>query len=139
MNFRKILTASLLAASIALPSAAQQPYSGCWFLNEVLDWTPDSDPDAKFNRSRVPMAERFTEPELMKYHPDQTYVGTVETATITTKMCSLCPSQGDNHFLVINRRIGSIWKSSSTGVALPMKVCLYCPRHIQLMPHISMA
>lgn len=99
MNFRKILTASLLAASIALPSAAQQPYSGCWFLNEVLDWTPDSDPDAKFNRSRVPMAERFTEPELMKYHPDQTYVGTVETATITTKMCSLCPSQGDNHFL----------------------------------------
>lgn len=99
MNLKQITLTVALFMATAVGLVAQQPYSGCWFLNEVLDWTPDSDPDAKFNRSRVPMAERFTEPELMKYHPDQTYLGTVETATITTKMCSLCPSQGDNDFL----------------------------------------
>lgn len=78
---------------------AQQPYSGCWFPEDVINWSPETDPDAKFNRSRIPLAPRFTEPELMKANSNQRYTGYVETATITNKMCSLTPSQGDNNFL----------------------------------------
>ena len=45
---------------------SQQPYGGCWHPEKVKNWSPETDPDAKFNRSRVPLATRFQEPQLMK-------------------------------------------------------------------------
>lgn len=87
----------MLAAASGIQ--AQQPYSGCWFPDDIINWSPETDPDAKFNRSRIPLSPRFTEPELMKAHAGQSYTAYVETATITNKMCSLMPSQGDNNFL----------------------------------------
>lgn len=84
-----------LLVSLALLSATsavygQQPYSACWFPDDVINWSPDTDPDAKFNRSRIPLQKRIDTNEGQ---------GQVETATITNKMCSLTPSQGDNNFL----------------------------------------
>ena len=95
---KKLMVAALFAATV-YGVQAQQPYSGCWFPEDVINWSPEADPDAKFNRSRIPLAKRFTEPELMKANSNQRYTGYVETATITNKMCSLTPSQGDNNFL----------------------------------------
>lgn len=93
------MLSALLAMGATASMEAQQPYSGCWFPDDVINWSPENDPDAKFNRSRIPLATRFTEPQLMKAHSGQSYTGYVETATITNKMCSLMPSQGDNNFL----------------------------------------
>lgn len=63
-NSKFILTA--LAAMFMQGAYAQQPYGGCWHPEDIKNWSPETDPDAKFNRSRVPLATRFQEPTLMK-------------------------------------------------------------------------
>src|SRR5699024_12852216 len=39
-------------------SSAEQPESSYWYPEELLNWSPDKDSDAEFNRSRVPLAKR---------------------------------------------------------------------------------
>ena len=91
----------LTLASLLLTSVvhAQQPYGGCWHPDKVRNWTPQSDPNAKFNRSRVPLAQRFVEPVPMKANKNQHYGGQVTNASILFPTCSLCPSQGANNFV----------------------------------------
>lgn len=57
------------------------------------------DKDAKFNRSRVPLAKRFKEPTLMKANKNQYYEGQICNAPILFPTCSMCPSQGAYNFL----------------------------------------
>lgn len=90
MKFKKQILASVCALAAVTGVYAQQPYGGCWFPDEVINWSPSTDVDAKFNRSRIPLQSRIDSNEGS---------GQVETATITNKMCSLTPSQGDNNFL----------------------------------------
>lgn len=80
-------------------AGAQQPYGGCWHPWEIKNWSPETDPDAKFNRSVIPMAKRFQEPALMKANANQYYEGQVCDATILFPTCSMCPSQGAYNFL----------------------------------------
>lgn len=71
---RKLLCLTLSLALIATPAAASsppaaletgsQPYASYWHPNTILNWTPASDPDAKFNRSRVPLQPRSTNATL---------------------------------------------------------------------------
>ena len=89
--------AALMAMSAGVN--AQQPYGGCWHPEDIKDWSPETDPNAKFNRARVPLAERFREPELMKATATQWYEGQITNATILFNTCSACPSQGANNFL----------------------------------------
>lgn len=96
----KPLKAALSAILMSvLPGMAQQPYGGCWHPTDIYNWSPETDPDAKFNRAKVPLANRFKEPELMKANARQFYEGQVCNATILFNMCSMCPSQGANNFL----------------------------------------
>ena len=89
-----------LVALLAFQQAdAQQPYGGCWHPEDITDWSPETDPDAKFNRSVVPLAQRFKEPTLMKANKNQYYEGQVCDATILFPTCSMCPSQGAYNFL----------------------------------------
>lgn len=80
-------------------SYAQQPYQGCWHPDDIKNWSPETDPDAKFNRSLVPLAKRFKEPTVMKANNNQHYEGQICNATILYPTCSMCPSQGANNFL----------------------------------------
>ena len=77
---------------------AQQPYGGCWHPEDIKNWSPETDPNAKFNRSRVPLAPRFKEPTTMKANRNQYYEGQVCNASILFPTCSLSPSQGANNF-----------------------------------------
>lgn len=99
MKFRLYLISALLAAATSLGLSAQQPYGGCWHPRDIKSWSPENDPAAKFNRSRVPLAKRFQEPELMKANNSQHYEGQICNATILFNMCSLSPSQGANNFI----------------------------------------
>ncbi len=70
----------LLFAVLALPMAhaqiapsvemrggsvpSDQPFASAWFPNTILDWSPETDPDAPYNRAAVPLASRFTVPGL---------------------------------------------------------------------------
>ncbi|WP_026211936.1 endo-beta-N-acetylglucosaminidase [Longispora albida] len=65
----RLLVAAALAATslLSVPAAAApavsaapapQPYASYWYPNTILTWDPATDPDARFNRSRVPMQPR---------------------------------------------------------------------------------
>ena len=96
-NSKFILTA--LAAMFMQGAYAQQPYGGCWHPEDIKNWSPETDPDAKFNRSRVPLATRFQEPTLMKANKNQYYEGQICNATILFPTCPMSPSQGAYNFL----------------------------------------
>lgn len=99
MRIKSILIMSLLALFGLQQADAQQPYGGCWHPLDIKNWSPETDPDAKFNRSVVPLATRFQEPTLMKANANQYYEGQVTNATILFPTCSMCPSQGAYNFL----------------------------------------
>ena len=99
MKIKKLLVMTFLSLMAATGANAQQPYGGCWHPEDIRNWSPETDPDAKFNRSMVPLAERFKEPELMKANKNQFYEGQICNATILYPTCSMCPSQGANNFL----------------------------------------
>lgn len=61
---RKLLFSGLLGA-LAQCGYAQngnhQPYANHWFPNDVLTWTPASDPSSDFNKGVIPLADRFVD------------------------------------------------------------------------------
>ncbi|TDC10350.1 glycoside hydrolase [Nonomuraea longispora] len=60
------VAAALLTAPArpALAATGDQPYASYWFPKTILDWDPATDPDARFNRSRVPLRPRAQNPAL---------------------------------------------------------------------------
>ncbi|MFI6504294.1 discoidin domain-containing protein [Nonomuraea typhae] len=63
-----LLCGVLLAATlVALPAQAapgDQPHASYWHPDTILTWDPATDPDARFNRSRVPLRPRVSDPAL---------------------------------------------------------------------------
>ena len=99
MNVKRLFGMTFLTLLCLGTVKAQQPYGGCWHPKDIKDWSPKTDPNAKFNRSRVPLASRFREPMPMKANRNQYYEGQVCNASILFPTCSLCPSQGANNFV----------------------------------------
>lgn len=98
----KIIKQLFLTAVLSLTAAtgmqAQQPLNGCWHPDDVIKWSPDNldrFPDNKFNVAKVPLAQRFKEPTLMKANANQWYEGEICNSTILYPTCSMCPSQGE--------------------------------------------
>ncbi|WMX43974.1 discoidin domain-containing protein [Streptomyces roseicoloratus] len=58
--------ASTASDNVVAPAAAagNQPYASFWYPTTILDWDPATDPDARFNRSRVPLRPRVSDPAL---------------------------------------------------------------------------
>ena len=52
MKIKKLLVMTFLSLMAATGANAQQPYGGCWHPEDIRNWSPETDPDAKFNRSR---------------------------------------------------------------------------------------
>ena len=73
MKFNRWICLTAVSLLVCNAMKAQQPYGGCWHPEKVKNWSPETDPDAKFNRSRVPLATRFQEPQLMKANKNQYY------------------------------------------------------------------
>ncbi|MEV0388370.1 glycoside hydrolase [Nonomuraea sp. NPDC050643] len=48
----------------ALAAGGDQPYASYWYPGSILGWDPATDPDARFNRSRVPLRPRVQDPAL---------------------------------------------------------------------------
>ncbi|MFJ9840475.1 discoidin domain-containing protein [Kitasatospora sp. NPDC101155] len=74
-----LLSAALATAALGVVPAAQaapapaapvvaapgsQPYASYWYPSTILNWDPATDPDARFNRSRVPLQPRTSDPAL---------------------------------------------------------------------------
>ncbi|MET9337331.1 discoidin domain-containing protein [Nonomuraea sp. NPDC003804] len=48
----------------AAAAGGEQPYASYWHPSTILSWDPATDPDARFNRSRVPLRPRVSDPAL---------------------------------------------------------------------------
>ncbi|MEV0643955.1 discoidin domain-containing protein [Phytomonospora sp. NPDC050363] len=58
---------ALAAAGAPFPEAlgpGDQPFASYWYPSTILNWDPATDPDARFNRSRVPLRPRALDPRL---------------------------------------------------------------------------
>ncbi|WP_412541208.1 discoidin domain-containing protein [Longispora sp. K20-0274] len=52
------------APHVASLAAGNQPFASYWHPSTILNWDPATDPDAAFNRSRVPLQPRVQNPAL---------------------------------------------------------------------------
>ena len=41
-----------------------QPYGSCFQIDELKKWSPDNDPDARYNRGAVELADRWMGPNV---------------------------------------------------------------------------
>lgn len=100
MKLQQLLIALMLTVGYPGTMHAQQPLNMCCHPADIKNWTPGSNPNDVFNVSKVPLAKRFKETQLMKANDTQNYGGEICNSTILYPTCSLCPSQGEiNNFL----------------------------------------
>lgn len=85
----------LLVCILPITGFAKQPESSYWYPETLLNWSPENDPDAVYNKSTVPLADR------------EVVFDVNETAQSEAKLVALSalnpntsgvPSQGGNEF-----------------------------------------
>ncbi len=54
-----LILALLAIATSLLAYPSNQPYASYWHPNTLLNWSPEADPDAPYNRCIVPLADRY--------------------------------------------------------------------------------
>ena len=107
---KKILLFAILSLFL-MNSQAQQPFSGCWQLNFLKDWTPQKDVDAKFNRSTVKLQDRFQD-NTIKANNYQFYDGQVAACLTMNPSCSQTPHRLQPYLLAISRLIDLVGRFS---------------------------
>lgn len=104
---------------------AQSPYAGCWHPDYIIDWTPEKDPDRKFNRSTIPLQPRIPTETTVKAHSQQFAEGRVAACLTMNPMASQTPSQGAYNFIGYNPTYWQyldlmIWWGGSAGEGIIM-------------------
>ncbi|MBC1458833.1 endo-beta-N-acetylglucosaminidase [Listeria newyorkensis] len=104
-----LLLASLLAPSLgAYAMTAEdketqaktgQPFASYWFPDELLKWSPKTDPDAPFNKGTIPLKKRVTS---AKSNATQTSKGELMSLDIINQHTAGTPSQGFKSIQVYN-------------------------------------
>nr|WP_245153970.1 discoidin domain-containing protein [Jeotgalibacillus proteolyticus] len=74
---------------------ASQPESSYWYPEGLLDWSPENDPDAAFNRSTIPLATRDVHYSTNETQQDDARLVALSALNPNT---SGVPSQGDREF-----------------------------------------
>lgn len=77
-------------------SYAKQPESSYWYPEQLLKWTPESDPDAEFNRSKIPLGKREV---LYKVNDNAQSEAKIVALSALNPTTSGVPSQGGKEFL----------------------------------------
>lgn len=119
MMKKNFLTTLTLLLAFVMNTMAQQPFGGCWHPEHIIKWTPENDPDAKFNRSTVPLQARFYD-DGIKANSEQSYEGKVAACLTMNPMASQTPSQGANNFIGYNHNEWQymdmvVWWGGSAG------------------------
>ncbi|MCR8642526.1 discoidin domain-containing protein [Paenibacillus sp. N1-5-1-14] len=97
-KFKVLAATGVLAASIvgfAATADAKQPHSSYWYPQDLLNWSPTQDKDAKFNKGSIPLADRFAG---QKVNPNASTDPKVMAISIMNPHTSSTPSQGSNDF-----------------------------------------
>ncbi|MFJ9454009.1 discoidin domain-containing protein [Kitasatospora sp. NPDC101447] len=81
------------AAASAAAAAGNQPFASYWYPSTIVNWDPATDPDARFNRSRVPLQPRTADPALRANPNARTGEGKI-ASLVSFGPTSNNPSQG---------------------------------------------
>lgn len=76
-------------------SFAEQPQSSHWFPEQLLNWSPENDPNAKFNQSHIPLAKRDV---LYKVNENSQSDALLVALSALNPNTSGVPSQGGKEF-----------------------------------------
>ncbi|MGH2570493.1 MAG: endo-beta-N-acetylglucosaminidase, partial [bacterium] len=77
---------------------SNQPFASYWFPSELLTWSPVTDPDAPYNRGAVPLADRFTNPDIQVNPNARDGEARVAAIGVMYPSTSNNPSQGSDQF-----------------------------------------
>ncbi len=77
---------------------SNQPFASYWFPNELLTWTPGTDPDSDYNRGTVPLVDRFTNPDTQVNPNARDGEALVAALGVMYPSTSNNPSQGSDQF-----------------------------------------
>ena len=91
------LIALLLSVCSISADSPGQPYSSYWHPNDLLDWSPATDPDAPFNRGNTPLVDRFLGDVMVNDHA-RANEAKIAALSIMYPTTSGNPSQGQNVF-----------------------------------------
>lgn len=91
LNGFLVLLALVSASSLAqdLGHGSHQPYSSYWFVEDLLAWSAETDKDAKYNMSQIPLADRFLKHDKKKLENEPGIVSLIAPHTTSNY-----PSQG---------------------------------------------
>ena len=129
MRLNRLFSVAMLSIIFGGTASAQQPYGGCWHPEHVKNWSPETDKNAKFNRSKVPLAKRFKEPTLMKANKtssmrDRYVMQPFFSLHVVLAHLRVLTTSWDTSQLT-----GSIWINSFIGQVLPARVLLFLHQH----------
>ena len=68
-----------------------QPYGSCFQIDELKKWSPDNDPDARYNRGSIELRDRWMGPNV---NPLASRDATVMPLAMANARASEAPSQG---------------------------------------------
>lgn len=122
MRLRKIVPVLMASCTLGLSAVAQQPFGGCWHPDGIKNWSIDKYPEAKFNRSTIPLQKRIND-DGIKANADQKYQGKVAACLTMNPNCSTTPAQGANNFIGYNPNYWQymdvvVWWGGSAGEGL---------------------
>lgn len=106
-----------------------QPYGTCLQIGELKNWSPDNDPDARYNRSSIPLRQRYMGPSV---NPLASRDAKVMPLAMSNARASEAESQGGegdfvyafNNFQYIDTY--NFWGGSSAEGP----ICIPSPEHI---------
>lgn len=84
-----------------------QPESSYWFPQQLLEWTPEEDPDFEYNISKVPLAQRMDRSELTPVNATQNTDTEVMAISIMNSSTSGNAPRGLNK---VNANTFSYWQ-----------------------------
>ena len=106
-----------------------QPYGSCFQIDELKNWSPDNDPDARYNRAGIALRDRWMGPSV---NPKASRDAKVMPLAMSNARASEAPSQGGdgdfvyafNNFQYVDTY--NFWGGSSAegAIAIPS------PEHI---------
>ena len=101
-----------------------QPYGSCFLIDELKNWSPDNDPDARYNRGSIALRDRWMGPNV---NPLASRDAKVMPLAMANARASEAPSQGGdgdfvyafNNFQYVD--IYNFWGGSSSEgpIAIP--------------------
>ena len=101
-----------------------QPYGSCFLIDELKNWSPDNDPDARYNRGAIELRDRWMGPSV---NPNASRDAKVMPLAMSNARASEAPSQGGdgdfvyafNNFQYVD--IFNFWGGSSAEgpIAIP--------------------